>query len=77
MIGVQEDREIEFIAQAPHESADLAHAEKFALAFRYTYDYGNVQALRRSEDGLQNDEIGDIEMADGDPTVLRLFQNLL
>ena len=42
MIGIQEDREIEFFSKSPYQGCDLTNAQKFALTLGRPDDDRNL-----------------------------------
>jgi len=76
VIGVEENGEVKFLAQAADESGDLTSAYKVALALGQTYEHGNVEFAGSGEYGFQENEVRNIEMADGLAGLLGLLQQI-
>jgi hypothetical protein len=64
VIRVQKYRVVVLLAQAFDERSRLAHADKFALAFRHADQHRQLQFARGGKNRLQRRKVGDVEMAD-------------
>jgi hypothetical protein len=67
VVGVQEDWKIVFIADALDDRGDLSNAEESPLALGGPDQHRHLLSAGGSRDGIQPDEIGDVEMADSGP----------
>ena len=65
MIGVQENRKVEFLTQTPHNSRELPCSRKLPFALRRANHNRHFQFTRSFEDTFQQDEIGDVEVPNG------------
>jgi hypothetical protein len=63
MIGVQENRIIEFLAEAFHDRRELLRSGEFPLAFGSPHHYGSIQSVCRLENSFQEDEIRNVEVS--------------
>jgi len=76
MVGVEKDGEVEFVAQAADEGGELTGSEESALAFGGADDDGYLEFAGGGEDGFQEDEVGDVEVPNGDATLRGVVENL-
>src|SRR5271168_4032082 len=74
VIGIEKNGYALFLAQAPHQSRDLRYPQIGTLPCRSTNDYRDLQFLRRREYSFQQNPIGNVEVTNGHPVVLRFFQ---
>ena len=77
MIGVQENGEIVFLAQAPDQRGDLPNSQEFTLAFGRSHDDRGIAVACAFKHGLQRDPVRDVEMTDCNPLSLRVLQDLV
>src|SRR3984957_5587585 len=76
MVGVEEDRGVVFLSQAPHQGSDLANTEKFPLSLGGADRYRDLEVPRRSDHRLQQNQIRHVEMADRRSILLALSENV-
>ena len=76
VVGVEKDGEVEFVAQAADEGGELTSSEESPFAFGGADDDRYLEFAGGGEDGFQEDEVGDVEVSNGDATLLRLVENL-
>src|SRR5215469_5385698 len=76
VVRIEKDGEVEFLAQTAHQSRKLANTDKVALPFRCTYQDRDVQFARRGEYSLQQNQVGNIKVANGDAVFLCLRQRI-
>src|SRR5262245_15332716 len=62
--ALRKDGKIEFLTQASHQSRELIGPEKLALSLGGANQHRDFQVTRGCEDRLQQNQIGNIEMAD-------------
>src|SRR6516162_3700750 len=65
MVGIQEDWEIVFGADASDDGGNLSSADESPLPFGGSDQHRHSQSARGCRHGVQPDEIGDVEMTDG------------
>jgi hypothetical protein len=76
MVGVQKNRVVKFLPQAPDQRGKLSDADERALCFRSAYQYRYLQLTGSPEDRLQQYQIAHIEMTDRHFIGLRTRQSL-
>nr|WP_249793762.1 hypothetical protein [Bradyrhizobium cenepequi] len=76
MIGVQKQSKAEFLTQASHHCGNRTVTDELALTLRHPDDGGNVQFQCAGEDGLQSDEVANIEVADRHMVFLDLVKHI-
>ena len=76
VIGVKENRVVEFFPRASHQGRNLTNACELSLALGHPYQHRDVQFLRGCEHGLQRSQIRDVEMADRHAAFLRPIQSI-
>jgi len=74
MVRVEKDGEIEFLTQAPHQGRELPNPDKLTLPLGRADQHRNFQFARGREDRLEQDQVGNVEMADSRSRCLRLCQ---
>src|ERR1700723_1034554 len=74
VVGIQEDGKVEFLAQTAHNSGELPRSRKLPFSFRSANHNRHLQFTRSLKDTFQQDEIGDVEVPNGD-TVSSCFLN--
>ena len=66
VVGIQEDGKIEFLTQTPHSNRKLPRSRKLPFSLRSANHNRHFQLTRSFEDTFQQDEIGDVEVPNGD-----------
>ena len=74
MVGIQENGEVEFLAQTSYKCRDLADSHKRALPFGQTNQDRHIHFTSGREDRFQQHQVGDIEVSDRLSGFLRFLQ---
>src|SRR5262249_14380824 len=77
MVGIEKDRDVRFLAQALHQSRQLAYPKEFSLSLRRSDEYRKPGLSCGCDDSLQQDLVRDIEMAEGGAFFCQLRQNVV
>ena len=80
VVGIQEDGVVEFLTQTSHKSRQLLRSRKRPFSLRSANDDRHVQFTCSFEDTFQQDEIGYVEVPNGDTVssrVLHYFNEVL
>src|SRR6516165_10013497 len=64
VVRVEEDREVVFLSQAPHQSSYLPNAEKFPLSLRGADRDRDLEVPRGGDHRLQENQVRHVEVAD-------------
>ena len=75
VVGVEKDGDAGLFAQAADQSGDLADAHEVALALGGADDDGDAELTGGGDDGFQENEVGDVEVADRHSPLLRLLDD--
>jgi len=75
-IRVQEDWGIMFRAHHVHKRCEFIRPQKISLSFRRSNDYRNSDLNRGCDNCLQQDQVGNIEMAQRHAPLLLTSQNI-
>src|SRR5262249_35756841 len=65
MVGIQKDREIVFIADTCNDGGDLTDADEGPLTLGSSDQSRHLKSASDCRNGIQSDEIGDVEMTYG------------
>jgi hypothetical protein len=65
MVRVEKNRQIGFFAHALHESGKLARTKESSFSFGRAYEYRNPDLSGGRENRFQQDQVSDIEVAEG------------
>ena len=76
VVRIEEDREIVFLSQAPHQSDYLPDAEKFSLSLGGAHRYRDFEAPRGGHHRLQQNQVRHIEVAYRYSVLLALLQSI-
>src|SRR5580692_9132333 len=76
MICVEENRVIEFLSQAPHQSGYLPNAQKFPLSLGGAHHYRDFEVSRGGHHCLQQNQVRHIKVADRYSVLLALLQSI-
>src|SRR5579871_6353377 len=80
VVGVQEDGVVKFVPQTSHKNRELLGSRKLPFPLRSANDNRHVQFTRSFEDTFQQDEVGYVEVPNGDTVssrVLNYFNEVL
>src|SRR5580700_3341272 len=73
VVGIQEDGIVKFLTQTSHKSHELPRSRKLPFSPRSANDNRHVQFTSSFEDAFQQDEIGDVEVPNGDAISSRIL----
>jgi hypothetical protein len=76
MVRVEEDRMRMLVTDRPDQRRDLADADEVALALGHTDQHRESQRRGRGHYALERHQVGDVEVADGDPASISVGQGL-
>ena len=76
VVGIQVDGKVEFLTQTSHKSRELPRSRKLPFSLRSANDNRHVQFTRSFEDTFQQDQIGDVEVPNGDTVSSRVLELL-
>ena len=66
VVRIQEDRIVELVTHTPHKGRELLRSCKLPLSLRSADQNRHFQFTGGFEHTFQQDEIGDVEVANGD-----------
>jgi hypothetical protein len=76
MVRVEKNWEFEFLSQAFQESGKLARTKELSLSFGRANEYRNLDFIGGPENRLQQNQVSDIEVAEGCAFFFQSCQNI-
>ena len=64
------------VTDRPDQRRDLADADEVALALGHAYQHRESERRGRGHHALERRQVGDVEVADGDPATVSVGQDV-